>query len=690
MTEPDRDDLLRAVDLEALLEDLAASRGLERRGRQFPCPNVSHEQTGKTPPATVKPSAHGYGLFHCHSCGSGGTAIDALIAAGEAVDVAAAFALLKAQQGHPAAVRPTRVQHVATTHASAPRPAEVQAVPQVDAAHIEAAREVLAGYVADCARQLWTDAGAATLQWLRDRGLTDEEIRASQLGHDLGYRTQQRPRRELPAPRGPAAVLPLLDDSGTVIYAQARPLGDPEAPKYLNPHSDWIGPSPRVGAIPSSPTADRAVLVVCEGICDAIIAARHFDSRAVIGAGQPDRPVAQQLLTSAAGRALVVCFDADPQGQEGADRLTALLLEHNAPAGAITPPSKDVNDLLLEAPDEFDETFVALIRTAAARVQPDRPRPLRWALPELDGSFLNADAGRAYPTGYADLDATLAGGLRPGVYMIAAPPAVGKTAFAAQAAWHIARSGHPVIYLATEQTREQLVARHVCSQAQLNISHYWKRTREFRDAWKLARTSQPLDTLAVIPDEPAGDDDLRGSIQRLAAMLADVRSQRGPTPVVFIDYLQDLRPSEQQRRRDEREQLSAIARSLLRLARRHEVPLVIISSVARDKYETERPTIAAFKGSGDIEYTLDAGLVLRVGATSQEDYDRLRNGDEDEIPLELHIVKNRFGRAGGSRPIEHCLHADTGTVLYGDGSHHDNHPPALPGFVSTAKDNMPF
>ncbi|MFP5380305.1 MAG: hypothetical protein ACLGHP_11265, partial [Vicinamibacteria bacterium] len=161
------------------MEDLAASRGLERRGRQFPCPNVSHEQTGKTPPATVKPSAHGYGLFHCFSCGSGGTAIDALIAAGEAVDVAAAFALLKAQQGHPAAVRPTRVQRVATTHASAPPAGEVQAVPQAEAAHVEAAREVLAGYVADCARQLWTDAGASTLQWLRDRGLTDEEIRAS-------------------------------------------------------------------------------------------------------------------------------------------------------------------------------------------------------------------------------------------------------------------------------------------------------------------------------------------------------------------------------------------------------------------------------------------------------------------------------------------------------------------------------
>jgi DnaB-like helicase C terminal domain len=106
---------------------------------------------------------------------------------------------------------------------------------------------------------------------------------------------------------------------------------------------------------------------------------------------------------------------------------------------------------------------------------------------------------------------------------------------------------------------------------------------------------------------------------------------------------QELEPGGDQRRRDEREQLSTMARSLLRRARRHEVPLVLISSVARDKYDAERPTLAAFKGSGDIEYTLDAGLVVRIAAESPEDYERLRRA-EDEIPLELRPEPRPRGR----------------------------------------------
>ncbi len=118
---------------------------------------------------------------------------------------------------------------------------------------------------------------------------------------------------------------------------------------------------------------------------------------------------------------------------------------------------------------------------------------------------------------------------------------------------------------------------------------------------------------------------------------------------MVVDYLQDLQPESKHRGRDEREQLSATARALLRLARRHAVPMLIISSVPRDKYTAERPTLATFKGSGDIDYTLDAGLVLRFGGLPEEQ-ERMQREEWTELPLELHPVKNRFGRAGGGEP----------------------------------------
>lgn len=141
-----------------------------------------------------------------------------------------------------------------------------------------------------------------------------------------------------------------------------------------------------------------------------------------------------------------------------------------------------------------------------------------------------------HATGYATLDEALGGGLRAGVYLLAAPPAVGKTALATQAAWHIAHNGQLVIYLATGQTRVQLLGRRICSQAGLNVSHFWRRTREFRAAVDVGHELQPLDTLAIASDEPHGDDDRRGSIGRerdsdpdaLALELHVVRNRFGP------------------------------------------------------------------------------------------------------------------------------------------------------------------
>lgn len=676
----DRDETLRRVDLAALLEELGAQRGLSARGREYPCPSTAHEQTGKTPPVSISEAPQGYGLWKCHGCGVGGTAVDALLASGRAGDVAEAFAQLtgedrSARNGAAPASKAAKTAPAAT----APSPAQ-----------IARARATLTRYLQEAHGRLLSPAGEAAMRWLRARGLTHEEIVAHGIGYDPGYRQWPRERHQLPAPAAPAVTFPLLNEAGEPIYAQARLLKPGEHdPKYLNPHADWIGPSPRVGAIHSAEGADRSVLVVCEGICDAIVAGREFATAAVIGSGQPDVGVADRLAAAAAGRPLIVCFDADEAGERGAERLVELTRARGVNGvQAVAPPAKDLNAMLVDAPDEFGPTLRTLVHTAVQRARPDRPPLLRGQLERLDRSFLDPTGGEAHATGYPVLDAILAGGLRAGVYMLAAPPGTGKTAIASQAAFHIARRGHPVIYWATEQTDEQLVARHICSQANLNVSHYWRRTAEFREAWKQGRDQLPLDTIAITPDEPRSEADQRGSVSRLAATLAEAREQGGPVPVVVVDYLQDLQPEPQQRGRDEREQLSATARALLRLARRHAVPLLIISSVARDKYTVDRPTLAAFKGSGDIEYTLDAGLVLRFGGTPDE-HERMAREEWERLPLELWVVKNRFGRAGGAEPIEMQLHADTGTVLGDDGRPQDNHPPTL-AIAAAASREMPF
>ncbi len=87
----DRDALLAAVDLEDLWCELVGHRG---RGGGWPCPSPQHAQSGQSPPVSIDPTK---GLWNCHGCDEGGTAIDMLVLLG--ADVADAFAELRRRAG---------------------------------------------------------------------------------------------------------------------------------------------------------------------------------------------------------------------------------------------------------------------------------------------------------------------------------------------------------------------------------------------------------------------------------------------------------------------------------------------------------------------------------------------------------------------------------------------------------------
>lgn len=351
----DRSTLLAAIDLDQLLEDLAQERGLRRRGRQFPCPSLEHEQSGRTPPASTAIVAGGYGVWHCHGCGAGGTAVDALIAAGRARDPGDAFRELGADSYRASARR--------LDGANRPAPA---AVP--DAERLEQSRRVLGEYVTECVDGLYTPAGEEAREWLLARGLTESELSTHRLGFDPGCRVVSRASHRLPAPIGPAISVPILNARGEAIYVQARQLATGARAKYLNPCSAWLGPSPRMAMMTATDATDPSVLVVTEGIFDAIIARRCFSACAVLGVGQPDKRLASELVQTAAGRHIGVCFDADTAGTAGGGRLVRLLRSAGAVrAGSIDLDHGDLNDLLLRDLDRFESTLRTLVRRSLDR-----------------------------------------------------------------------------------------------------------------------------------------------------------------------------------------------------------------------------------------------------------------------------------------------------------------------------------
>lgn len=326
----DRDAIIAAVDLPALADDLLGQHSGGERNPTWPCPSPQHAQTGRTPPVNVFTSHRGEQRWRCHGCGEGGTAIDLVMACR---DVGMREAL----------------GHLADRVGQVPQPADWQPrrrpAPAVEPARTCRDIEGLTAYVSSCEKALWQPSGSRVREWLMvERGLPANVLRNNHVGADLGPQRQARPDGMC---RTPGAVLPVVA-GGQVIYAQVRvPNPKPDRPRYLNPTAD-LAPNPRLARF-RPPSVHHPEVIVAEGSIDALSAnAVGYRSVAVLSAGYPDRAVAHAL--SRLPHPLVIAFDADDAGREGADRLAHLLRAELRPAVVVDLGRGDLNDALRHSP----------------------------------------------------------------------------------------------------------------------------------------------------------------------------------------------------------------------------------------------------------------------------------------------------------------------------------------------------
>lgn len=304
----DRDEVLRRVDLAALLDQLSPAPPYRMgRAARWRCIDPNHEDA--RPSVTMFVDQRGVGRWKCWSGGHGGTAIDALVVA-RGMTVGSALEELARGAGIAAASAPELE----------PRRQDQALVPRV-AVPLDSC---VVRYVEACERILWTPTGRPVLRYLVDeRGLDPVVLRRNRVGADPGPDLLRRPSG---LPRGGvAAVLPALSRVGDITYAQARYLDPPvDRAKYDNPSSRLCA-NPRLGwvtpVVPSQPP-----VVVCEGIIDALtVASKGHSAAAVLGATYVSADLAHELIEGAAGRPMVVLFDPDAAGEAAADRLASLL-----------------------------------------------------------------------------------------------------------------------------------------------------------------------------------------------------------------------------------------------------------------------------------------------------------------------------------------------------------------------------
>ncbi len=254
---------------------------------------------------------------------------------------------------------------------------------------------------------------------------------------------------------------------------------------------------------------------------------------------------------------------------------------------------------------------------------------------ELQELYNNKKHVTGVPSGFADLDDLTAGFHKSELVLIAARPAMGKTAFALNIATNAATKYNvPVVVFSLEMSQIQCANRILCSQAMVDSSKYAKGEVSDEDWEKLVIASGELsDSAGIFIDDTAGI-----TIAEIRAKCRKLKLEKN-IGLVVIDYLQLIQGSGKTSSREQ--EIAEISRSLKLLAKEINVPVIALSQLSRapEARTDHRPMLQDLRESGSIEQ--DADVVMFI---YRDDY---YNPQSEQTNIaEIITAKNRSGPVG--------------------------------------------
>lgn len=252
----------------------------------------------------------------------------------------------------------------------------------------------------------------------------------------------------------------------------------------------------------------------------------------------------------------------------------------------------------------------------------------------IEKMYQNKGKVSGIESGFIDLDKKISG-LNPGALIIvAARPAMGKSAFVLNIANYVAMHKTPVMVFSLEMSKEEMANRLLASDAEVDSMKIKNGNDLESDDWlKLGEASGRLSEIPLYIDDTPG---LSSAELRAKCRKAKLEKNIG---LVIIDYLQLMEsktknPSRQQ-------EISEISRSLKILAKELSVPVIALSQLSRatESRADHKPMLSDLRESGAIEQ--DADIVMFI---HREDY---YNPDTAKKNIaEIIIAKNRSGSTG--------------------------------------------
>lgn len=245
------------------------------------------------------------------------------------------------------------------------------------------------------------------------------------------------------------------------------------------------------------------------------------------------------------------------------------------------------------------------------------------------------------PTGYIALDKMTAGLQAEELIILAARPAVGKTAFALNIAQNVGtKTDRAVAVFSLEMGAESLVNRMLCAEGTIEASHL-KTGQLTEEEWSnLIMAMGSLSKADIYIDDTPGIkiSEIRGKCRKLA-------QEKGNLGLILIDYLQLIEGSNKENRQQE---VSDISRQLKKLAKELKVPVLALSQLSRgvEQRQDKRPVLSDIRESGSIEQDADIVAFLYREDYYQRDSDEDADEREENDIIEVIIEKNRSGARG--------------------------------------------
>ena len=239
------------------------------------------------------------------------------------------------------------------------------------------------------------------------------------------------------------------------------------------------------------------------------------------------------------------------------------------------------------------------------------------------------------PTGFYEFDKLISGLHENELYIIAARPGMGKTAFALNIATYVARNTKKNVAIFNfEMSAEQLVNRMLSSIGQINFGRFRNGNFDNNDWKRLSEAVSVLaDTNIKIDDTPGATiSDIRSKCRRLA-------SKENGLGLVVIDYLQLITGSSRNQANRQQE-VAEISRGLKTMAMELKCPVIALAQLSRavEGRPDKRPLMSDLRESGSIEQ--DADL---VGFLYRDDYYNKEAMNKEASITEFIIGKNRNG-----------------------------------------------